>query len=426
MPCHTQILRNRLVLVTEPVVTAKTVAIGFWFSVGSRMEPANLRGISHFTEHLLFKGTKKRSSYDISVSFDRIGGYANAFTERECICMHCTVPSKYALDALEILCDMTQNAVFDSKEIVRERSVIESEIISSQDDPEEAALDALSGAVWNIEGLKEPISGTVENVRNIKDEQLLSWYKEHIVNGPLEICIAGNFNEDDAANLIEKLIPNHNEHKNLLPLNDKKVWNQGLHILNTNEFSQTQIFLLHRFDYPISQKEYYAFSILNAMAGDTMSSRLFQELREKNGWCYSVYSYFTFYEDTAYWCAYASCDKKNLVSVVTKLLLSIKDFSSGNFTEDEIIAAKEHVSGEELISCEDMEYRMKKLDRNQCWGFSFLDAEETSSYIHTINFEELVLCAEKIFSGQNALVLYGPRISSSVKQKLKEAYSEYC
>lgn len=146
MSVTTQILDNNVLLITEPVEGVKTASIGFWFRTGSRFESAETRGVTHFVEHMLFKGTKTRSPFDIAVSFDRIGGYINAFTERENMCVHCVVPSAHVETALEVMCDMTQNSVFASEELERERDVIISEIISSQDDPEEAALDAASEA----------------------------------------------------------------------------------------------------------------------------------------------------------------------------------------------------------------------------------------------------------------------------------------
>src|SRR5574344_996819 len=141
-------LRNGVMLITEPVAAAKTTAIGFWFYGGSRLEPASLRGVTHFTEHMLFKGTQSRSPFDIACAFDRMGGYINAYTEREDVCLYCVIPSEHVCAALAVLCDMTSHAVFDKQELARELKVIESEIISAQDDPEEAALDAVGEAVW--------------------------------------------------------------------------------------------------------------------------------------------------------------------------------------------------------------------------------------------------------------------------------------
>ena len=150
MAVETQILSNNVVLVTESVATVKTAAVGFWFPVGSRYEGEGQRGVCHFVEHMVFKGTTTRSAFDIALAFDRMGGYLNAFTDRETMCLHCVVPAIHLRQALEVMVDMASNSVFDQKELERERAVIQSEIVSSQDDPEEAALDAASEAVWPI------------------------------------------------------------------------------------------------------------------------------------------------------------------------------------------------------------------------------------------------------------------------------------
>ena len=172
-------LKNKTVLIIEPMDTVKTVSIGFWFSVGSRYEKAGLRGISHFVEHLLFKGTKKLSSYDIACGFDYIGSYVNAFTDKEAVCMHCTVPSGKLKYALEFFCDMCQNSIFSDEDLEKERSVIISEIISSNDDPEEAAGEAVAEAVWEDFCLSQSISGSIDDVKKITREQLLNWYKKY-------------------------------------------------------------------------------------------------------------------------------------------------------------------------------------------------------------------------------------------------------
>ena len=147
MPIFQQILQNKAVLITEPIATAKTVAIGFWFSVGSRYETSGNQGITHFVEHMLFKGTSTRSAFDIAVEFDKIGGYINAFTEREQMCVYCVVPCFYAKQALSVISQMIYDSTFLPSEVEKERTVIQSEIISSLDDPEEVAMDAVFSSI---------------------------------------------------------------------------------------------------------------------------------------------------------------------------------------------------------------------------------------------------------------------------------------
>mgnify|MGYP002513499953 FL=1 len=148
MPIFQQILQNKAVLITEPIASAKTVAIGFWFSVGSRYESSGNQGISHFVEHMLFKGTSNKSAFEIAVEFDKIGGYINAFTEREQMCVYCVVPCFYAKQALSVISQMIYDSTFLPSEVEKARTVIQSEIISSLDDPEEFAMDAVFSSIW--------------------------------------------------------------------------------------------------------------------------------------------------------------------------------------------------------------------------------------------------------------------------------------
>ncbi len=199
------ILKNNITLITESIDTVKTVAIGFWFQCGSRYEQKNEKGISHFVEHMLFKGTKTRTAFDIASSFDKIGGYVNAFTEREQVCLHCVVPAIHAHTALEVLCDMIENSVFNEDEIERERKVIISEIISSLDDPEETALDASIETVWPDNPISSSILSTKKDIKKITRQSLKNWYTKYFVTGPLMVSVSGNVGETKLQATLEKL-----------------------------------------------------------------------------------------------------------------------------------------------------------------------------------------------------------------------------
>ena len=178
MSVQTQILSNNVTLITEPVAGVKTAAVGFWFRTGSRFEPEKMRGISHFVEHMLFKGTSTRSAFDIAASFDRIGGYLNGYKQRGKLLIHGGVSADYVNVAVKIITDMTASSLFDNKEVERERSVIKNEIIASLEDSEEVALDAASAAVWPNHPVSVPIAGTVEDVEGLSREDLYSWYTD--------------------------------------------------------------------------------------------------------------------------------------------------------------------------------------------------------------------------------------------------------
>lgn len=426
MAITTQILSNNVVLITEPVATVKTAAVGFWFPIGSRYEGRGRRGASHFVEHMIFKGTKTHSAFDIALAFDRIGGYLNAFTDRENLCLHCVVPANHLVRAMDVLVDMSCNSRFDQKELQRECSVIQSEIISSQDDPEEVALDAASEAVWPGHPISAPIAGTVDEVGSLTREILVDWYQEHIVEGPLVICAAGNVDSGFLLQVAENLPRRRACARNWLDvvrLNDRQgtapVWNSGLQFKDA-PFRQMQFFLQLPVEQPQSQREYYCWAVTNALVGDTMSSRLFQKLREEGGYSYNVYSFMTYYSDAACWCAYASAAKKDSQRVVATLYRELNLLKAEGFTTDELVAACQHICGEEIIAAEDMDYRAKRLFRHHSLGFPQTTTEEIADLIHSLTTEEVAAALNKLLDFDRAsLLVYGNNPTESFQKKIR-------
>ncbi len=438
------VLRNNVVLITEPVAGHKTSAIGFWFSVGSRSESNTVRGVTHFVEHLLFKGTRTRSAFDIACTFDRLGGYVNAYTEREAVCLYCVVPSAHMHAALEVMCDMACSAAFEQREIDRERKVIESEILAAADDPEEAALDAVGESVWPGQMISASISGTVQDVDKLTRDELYRWYDAQFVHGELTVCIAGGCADEQAVSLLENL-PVHKkpclpglprvpeepgaDHTSGIPsvpnrfAGQNPVWHPGLNCIRA-PFKQEQFFVLYPFSVPMTERAYYALSVFNALAGDAMSSRLFQRLREQGGFCYTVYSFSSLYTETGCWCAYASSSKVRSVRVMQDLLDEIHTLKTKPVTDDELNAAREHLCGEELIASEDPEYRMKRIARNYMAGYPVCDTDDVITQLRAVTRDDVQECiARLLVKPQEAAVIFGPELSPGNKTKIGEYFA---
>ena len=413
---------NGVTLIAEPIEAVRTAAIGFWFSCGSRYEQKGRRGISHFAEHMLFKGTKSRSAFDIASAFDRMGGYANAFTEREQVCLYCVIPSFYAEDALDILCDMAEHSVFSSEETERERTVIESEIEASADDPEDAALDAVSKILWPGDPLSFPIAGTVKDVRKLTADSVRSWYADFFQKGELTVCVAGNVKPEALCSRLKKLGQHAASALRQIPAKTAQKRKNGVHFLSA-DFQQEQFFVLYPLRFPFTLKDYYCWSVLNALIGDTMSSRLFQALRERSGYCYTVYSFFSLYADCGYWCAYACAPKKNAAKILASVRAELQLLADRGFGDDEIRAAKEHVCGEEIINAEDTEHRMKRLARCAFYGFVQTPFDESLKAIRSLTGDELESALQTLLASHEKIVVtYGPELSSSVQKKIKSLY----
>ena len=421
MPILQQILQNKAVLITEPIASAKTVAIGFWFSVGSRYESEGNQGITHFVEHMLFKGTSKRNAFQIACEFDKIGGYINAFTEREQMCVYCVVPCFYATNALSIISEMIYDSTFLPKEVEKERTVIQSEIISSLDDPEEVAMDAVFSSIWKDNPIALNISGSVSDVESITREGLFDWYNQFVKSGPLVITIAGNFNQEEVFNCINEFPLRENFEQNF-PL-QIPTWNSGLDFISA-DFQQEQFFLLYKLDSKIDLKQNLILSVLNAIIGDTMSSRLFQSLRENSGFCYNVYSFINLFQDCGFWCFYATSSKENCLNVAQNLIQIVDGFFENEISEEEINYAKQHLCGEEIMASEDMEQRMKQMAR--CWfsGYNQNSSDNILKIISEIQLDDLYNILKMIKSNlEKALVIYGPKVKAQNKKNIEKVYN---
>lgn len=422
MPILQQILQNKAVLITEPIASAKTVAIGFWFSVGSRYESEGNQGITHFVEHMLFKGTSKRNAFQIACEFDKIGGYINAFTEREQMCVYCVVPCFYATNALSIISEMIYDATFLPKEVEKERTVIQSEIISSLDDPEEVAMDAVFSSIWKNNPIALNISGSVSDVESITREGLFDWYNQFVKSGPLVITIAGNFNQEEVFNCINSFPKRENFNQNFslqIP-----TWYSGLDFISA-DFQQEQFFLLYKLDSKIDLKQNLILSVLNAIIGDTMSSRLFQSLRENSGFCYNVYSFINLFQDCGFWCFYATSSKENCLNVAKNLIQIVDRFFNNEISQEEINYAKQHLCGEEIMSSDDMEQRMKQMARFYFSGYSQHSSEDILKIINEIQLEDLYEILKMIKTDlEKSLVIYGPKVKSADKKMILKEFDD--
>jgi predicted Zn-dependent peptidase len=392
-------------------------AIALRFNTGSRRENSHNSGVSHFVEHMLFKGTAERSSFELASAFDGMGGYANAYTDKECVVVYCVVPANGGMSALEIMLDMVFNSQFGDAVIEVEREVIISEIISSHDDAEEEALDRTAEAVWKKNSIALSIAGKEESVASLSRAKIYNWYKKYFAHGAFTVFAAGNIHAPAFEKRLSK-IPPRIKHSAALKT---PAWHTGLHII-PSPFMQEQFFVMFPVACPLTEKRYYTLAVLNALTGDTMSSRLFRRLREQSGLCYTVFSYNVFFSDCGFWCAYVSSSKKNLLHIAKEFSAELISLKAGVSTE-EIITAQEHLRGEEMISSEDMEYRMKRLMRNSGMNFPLRDTQETLSLVKSVTKADIDREIALLFNtASRADVVYGPKLPERAKTKLSALF----
>jgi predicted Zn-dependent peptidase len=382
MPINNRVLENGIRLITEPIAATEAVAIGFWFPRGSRDEAAGEEGVTHFVEHMLFKGTDDLSAYDLARFFDRIGGYFNAFTEREMLCVHCLVPRQHAIASVDVLSRMIYESRMADEDIERERSVIVSEILSSLDDPEETGLDLALAAAYPDHPFARPVGGTVEEVESLTCGSIRS-YRDSLLRSVYPVvAVAGNFDTDALAVRLSGI--NIESGASLSSSDAIPLWRPGIS-LPVSRFSQSQIFL----SFPIAGLDnaasWHSFSLLNAIIGDSVSSRLYQSLREEKGLCYSIGSFFVRARDAAFWMACAAVPPEKTSEAVFALIEEMDRVRLSGFTPLEYEDAREHLCGDLLLSSEDIEDRMKRLARQWFYNQEIHTVSDSISLVRSLD-----------------------------------------
>lgn len=399
MPITDCILQNGIHLLAEPIAATKAVAIGFWFSRGSRDETIGEYGITHFIEHMMFKGTSSLSAFDIACFFDRIGGYINACTERELVYLYCVVPSQYVNESIQILFSMIRDSVFSELEIEKERTVIISEIVASYDDPEEMGGDLALSFMYPEQGISRPIAGTVKDVNTLDSDHIRSFYQTHFRDNPPVVTIAGNIDINSLITVLENS-RTFLSISQTLPVSIKPCWNSG-QFFSVSDFSLSQIFLSYPLNSVHTSSDWFSWSLINAIIGDSVSSRLFQTIREQRGLCYSLYSSFNCNRDSAFWSAYVATPFEKTIEATELLLNEIQNIRKCSFGSIEIQHARTHLIGELLLSSEDTENRMKRIARQFFYNKNVDTIDESIEILKSLSVNQVADLGYNSFNSIN-------------------------
>lgn len=378
-------LKNKIRIVLEYIPYLRSVSLGFWIKNGSRNETAAQSGISHFTEHMLFKGTKNRSAKDIADQIDRIGGQINAFTTKEFTCYYTRTLDKDLPKGFDILSDMLLNSLFDQEEIDKERNVILEEINMYEDNPEDVASDLMQYSVWEGHSLGYPVLGTRDTIskfttHTFKDYLAANYNPEKIV-----ISIAGNFDESQVMDLVNSL----NEYTNP-PLRGERTLAkyQKSIALKTKDIEQVHLQL--GFESINYKSDYiYTMAALNAILGGSMSSYLFQSIREERGLAYSVYSYQNSYEDTGLFSICVGLVKENVEPVIDLVQKEITQLKAGKITKEQLEKTKAQLTGNYILSLESSGSRMNSIGRTLITLDRVLTPDQIIEKIDEINLDKI-------------------------------------
>lgn len=411
---HKSVLDSGVRLVTEQLSSASSVALGFWVAVGSRDEGPEENGLAHLLEHMVFKGTGQRDKLLIAREIDRQGGQANAYTSKEYTCFHTRVRPEHLELAVDLFVDIFQNSLYDEGELELEKQVISQEIAMVEDKPEELVHDLASSAFWPDHPLGRPVAGTQGSVAALGRRDIENWITSHYVGPRLVISAAGAVEHDHLANLLtERLRIRPESRARHLTRPDSRP---GLTV-KRRRLEQAHLVLSSSFP-DISDSRRHAAAVLNLALGGNMSSRLFQEIRERRGLAYSVYSSYTAYGDSGLMEIYAAAGPDKIAEVRRLILTELDRLRSCPLGELELAEAVAGLKTGLILAGEFMENRMSRLAKNELVFGRHIDLAETCRSLDEVEAEEIQTLATE-FWGEDRLAacVLGPLKKSDLKKK---------
>src|SRR5450631_1653362 len=397
-----QKLPNGLTIITEQMQHIRSASIGIWLQTGSRDEDAEWNGISHFLEHMVFKGTKHRTAEEIARQVDSIGGNMDAFTAKECICFNVKVLDEHVPTALDILSDLVLHPVFDATDIARERGVILEEIKMDQDNPDYLVHEIFTQSFWKDHALGLPILGTRDTVKKFERPVVSRFYGHHFAPGNLIVSAAGNLDHKHFVELVAKHFEHVKPAKNGLHSPQPKTFSR-INLRNKKSLEQVQI-CIGVPSHPMAHERRYASYILNTLLGGGMSSRLFQNIRERQGLAYSIYSDLNPYRDTGCMAVYAGTSLASASKVVQSVIGEFRSLKAEPVPEEELKRSKAQLKGSLMLSLESSTARMSNLARQEMYYDHFYGLDELIERIEAVTIEDLQQTAQEFFRTEQIAV----------------------
>jgi predicted Zn-dependent peptidase len=400
-------LPNGLVVITEPMTHVRSVSVGVWIRNGSRREIPQENGLAHFIEHMVFKGTEKRSAEAIAREMDSVGGMLDAFTSKEQICFNAKVLDEHLPIAFDIISDLCLHPRFDSADIKNEQQVVLEEIKMDLDNPESLLHELFTGGMWPEHSLGRPILGTPETVEKFSPKVLHNRFKEWFAPDHLLVTAAGNVTHQQVIDLVQKQfghlkpsggLDNHVAPQTSAPIQlDRKPDLKQVHMC------------LGVPSLPIAHDRRFVVAVLNNLLGGGMSSRLFQNIREKRGLAYAVFSEVTPYSDAGMFTVYAGTAKETVGQVVDLTVAEFRALKESLVAEEEILRAKNHLKGSLMLSLESTSSRMSNLARQEIYFGKFFSLDEILASIEAVTREDVQALAQDFFrSEQISATVLGP------------------
>ncbi len=400
-------LPNGITVVSEKITHVKSFSLGFWFNVGSRDEDYNNNGISHFLEHMFFKGTRKRSAKKIAEDIESLGGYLNAFTSKEHTCFYGRGLIEHIEQTFEVLADMIQYSVFSPKEIERESGVVIDELYDIEDSPDELIFDKFENNVFNGNSLAMPIIGTEKNLRSFKQKDLKKYVSENYTLENLFVVASGNINHNKLLSFVDKYIENKSQSSRpgirevkLNPCSD----------LFVEKDTQQVHYIIGKTTYGTKDKNRIGVNLLSHILGEGSSSRLFQKIREENGIAYQVNSFLNSFYDISTFGVYLSTNEKSVYKAQKLILEEFNKIKRRRVSDTELNRAKEYLIGNMLMSLESTTNRMLRIAQSVIYFNKVKSVEETIRKINAVSADQIRDLSNEIFeNGTMTRVVLSPK-----------------
>jgi predicted Zn-dependent peptidase len=409
-------------IVTEEVPSVRSAAVGIWVNVGSRDEAPATAGASHFLEHLLFKGTTSRTALDISSSIESVGGEMNAFTSKEYTCFYARVIDTDLPMAIEVVSDLITSSIVTALDVDAERKVVLEEIAMRDDDPSDLVHDLFSDTYYGDTQIGRPILGTVESIKGMSRNTVFNYYKKKYLPQDLVVAVAGNIKHKRVVAMVEQAL----SRDNFLDVMAAPVIRPNIPIKNTKQQSVGLLYKkseqAHMFygmeGVARADDRRFAMGVLSAALGGGMSSRLFQEIREKRGLAYSVYAYAQQFAGSGVLGFYAGCNPTKAIEVVEIIRSVLSDVADNGMTHEEIERAKGAVRGSLVLSQEDTGSRMSRIGKNEIVYGQVMDFDDILKAISRVSAQDIHEIASEFLVKTPTLALVGPFKNESKFEKV--------
>jgi predicted Zn-dependent peptidase len=406
------VLPSGLRILTEAIPAMRSVSFGIWVGVGSRDENPEHSGVSHFLEHLLFKGTSKRSALDISAQIEAVGGETNAFTTKEYTCFYARVLDTDLPLAIDVMCDLIADSVLDPADVETERGVILEEIAMHDDEPDDEVHDLLTGAIYGEHPLGRLISGTEQTIAPMTRDQIDEFYRSRYLPPTIVVAAAGNLEHDQVVELVSAALSgtrldSPGQPVPMRPAQPAVPVQGPAAVIRAKDTEQAHLVLgspgIGRLD-----DRRFALGILNNVLGGGMSSRLFQEIREKRGLAYSVYSYTTQYADSGVFAIYAGCAPGKVDEVLELTRRTLGELAEHGITEAELARGKGMLKGALVLGLEDTGSRMSRLGKGELLYEELLSVDDILTRVDAVTAAQVNEVATDLLTRPTSLAVVGP------------------